>query len=129
MSALSSHKALHHWHTAKHVLSPAQIKARQISAVGTVAEHGHSFLLHDGMNWQLDGLKCAEENQSKLSVPASVEETARGSHCAVEQLGPFYVTRYVSCYITLYIICYITHLCNMLYHIFLIYNTLYCDVL
>jgi hypothetical protein len=87
--AVSSHKARHHWHTTKHVLSSAQIKARQISAAGTVVEHGHSFSLHDGINQQIDGLECAEENQSKLSVPASVAETAHGSHCAVEeQLGP-----------------------------------------
>ena len=37
--AVSSHKALHHWHTTKHVLSPAQIKAGQVSAAGTVVEH------------------------------------------------------------------------------------------
>ena len=87
--AVSGHKARHHWHTTKHVLSPAQIKAGQVSAAGTVVEHEHSFSLHDGVNWQRDGLECAEENQSKLSVPASVAETARGSHCAVEeQLGP-----------------------------------------
>jgi hypothetical protein len=62
--AVSSHKALHHWHTTKHVLIPAQIKARQVSAACTVVEHGHSFSLHDGINRQLDGLECAEENQS-----------------------------------------------------------------
>jgi hypothetical protein len=82
--AVSSHKALHHWHTTQHVLSPAQIKARQVSAAGTVVEHGHSFSLHDRINWQIDGLQCAEENQSKLLVHASVTETARGSHCAVD---------------------------------------------
>jgi hypothetical protein len=87
--AVPSHKALHHWHTTQHVLSSAQIKARQVSAAGTVVEHGHSFSIHDGISRQIDGLECAEENQSKLSVPASVEETASGSHCAVEeQLGP-----------------------------------------
>jgi hypothetical protein len=31
------------------------------------------------------GLECAEEIQSKLSVPASVAETGSGSHCAVEE--------------------------------------------
>jgi hypothetical protein len=69
--AVSSHKALHNWHTIQHVLSPAQIKARQVRAAGTVVEHGHSFALHDRINWQIDGLKCAEENQSKLSVAGS----------------------------------------------------------
>jgi hypothetical protein len=76
-------------HTTQHVLSPAQIKARKVSAAGTVVEHGHCFSLHDGINRQIDGLECAEENQSKLSVLASVAETARGSQCAVEeQLRP-----------------------------------------
>jgi hypothetical protein len=82
-------KALHHWHTTQHALSPAQIKARQVSAAGTVVEHGHSFLLHDWINWQIDsdGLECAGENQNKLSVPASVAETASGTRNESEALG------------------------------------------
>jgi hypothetical protein len=63
--AVSSHKALHHWHTTMHVLSSAQKKARQVSAAGTVIEHGHSFSLHDGpgINLQIDGL---ERTKKKL---------------------------------------------------------------
>jgi hypothetical protein len=44
-------------------LSPAQIKARQVSAAGTIIEHGQSPMkLHGGINWQTGGLECAEEN-------------------------------------------------------------------
>jgi hypothetical protein len=45
--AVSSHKALHHWHTGttKNVLSPAQIKARQVSAAGTVLSRTWALLL------------------------------------------------------------------------------------
>jgi hypothetical protein len=84
-----THKALHHWHTTQHVLSPAQIKARQIIGAGPVVEHGHFFALHDRIDMQIDGFECSEENQSKLSMAGSVAKTAHASHSAVKkQLRP-----------------------------------------
>ncbi len=67
----------------QHVLSPAQIMARQVCAAGTVVEHGHSFALHDKINGQINELECVEENQSKLLVVFSMAKMANLRHSAV----------------------------------------------
>jgi hypothetical protein len=86
----SAHKAKHHWQFGTLWHDPTRSQPCRCadkgdvgyprSAVCTVVEHGHSFALHDRINWQIDGLKSVEENQGKLLVAESVTKMASASH-------------------------------------------------
>jgi hypothetical protein len=59
--------------------------AGQVSAAGRVEEHWHSVALHNQVGRQIDGLKGAEENERKISVPCFSLQLPDWSNSKVEE--------------------------------------------